>query len=61
MRIIYLFFVIMLIHSCGHPDIDSVPKFEDVKLSKEEAIDLCNISNTDKIEIDKCLNEIDYN
>ena len=60
MRIILLFFINILIISCGYPDIDSVPKFEDIKLSEEEALDLCKISNADKIEIDKCLNELEY-
>jgi len=60
MRIIYLSLIIILNISCGYPNIDSVPNFEDTKLSEEEAIDLCNLSNTDKIKIDKCLKGIDY-
>ena len=60
MRIAYLFLISFLIISCGYPDIDSVPNFENIKLSKEEAIDFCNLSNTDSIQLNKCLKEIDY-
>ena len=59
MRIVYFLFITLMIMSCGYPDIDSVPDFKDMKLSKEEAIDLCNISNIDNVELDKCLKEID--
>ena len=59
MRIVYFLFITSMIMSCGYPDIDSVPDFKDMKLSKEEAIDLCNISNIDNVELDKCLKEID--
>ena len=45
--------------SCGYPDIDSIPDFNSINLTKEEAIDLCNISNSDNDELSKCLNQID--
>ena len=45
-----------LIISCGYPDIDNVPDFNDAKLSDEELLDYCSISNTDKKDIDKCIN-----
>ena len=61
MRIILSIFIIILIISCGYPDIYSVPNFDDIKLSDEEALDLCKISNADKKEIDKCINELEYN
>ena len=60
MRIVYLFLINILIISCGYPDIDSVPKFEGIKLTKEEAMDFCKLSHTNSIELNKCLNEIDY-
>jgi len=47
----------LLIFSCGYPDIDNVPDFKDAKLTDEELLDYCSISNTDKKDIDKCIND----
>ena len=57
MRLEYLLFIFLIV-SCGYPDIDSVPNFENTKLTKEESIDLCKLSNTDSTELDICLKEI---
>jgi hypothetical protein len=55
------FFIVFLlplfIVSCGYPDIDNVPDFKDAKLTDEELLDYCSISNTDKKDIDKCIND----
>ena len=51
MRII-IFCILLLLASCGYPDIDSVPTFEELKLSDEELFDLCQLSSSDKSEID---------
>ncbi len=56
MRII-IFFILLLLFACGYPDIDSVPSFNDLKLSDEELIDLCQLSSSDKSEIDNCIKE----
>ena len=56
MRIIF-FFIIFLLASCGYPDIDSVPSFKELKLSDEELFDLCQLSSTDKSEINNCIKE----
>ena len=56
MRII-IFFILLLLFACGYPDIDSVPSFNDLKLSDEELIDLCQLSSSDKSEIDNCMKE----
>jgi hypothetical protein len=56
MRIIF-FFILLLLVSCGYPDIDSVPSFKDLKLSDEELFDLCQLNSTDKSEIDDCIKE----
>ena len=56
MRII-IFFILLLLFACGYPDIDSVPSFNDFKLSDEELIDLCQLSSSDKSEIDNCIKE----
>ena len=50
----FLFFV-----SCGYPDIDTVPDFENLIITKEESIDLCNLSSNDKKELEKCLNNLE--
>ena len=60
MKIIYLF-IFFIITSCGYPDIDSVPDFEDMNISKKESIDLCKLSNSDNEEISKCIAEIEKN
>ena len=52
-----VFLLSLFIISCGYPDIDSVPDFKDKKLSDEELLDYCSISNTDKKDIDKCIND----
>ena len=52
-----IFFVFFSIISCGYPDIDNVPNFKDTKLTDEELFEYCTISNTDKKDIDKCIND----
>ena len=52
-----LFFFISL--SCAYPDIDSVPSFESLVITKEESIDLCKLANTDKKSLSNCLDKIE--
>jgi len=56
MRIL-VFFILLLLISCGYPDIDSVPSFKELKLSDEELFDLCQLSSSDKSQIDNCIKE----
>ena len=42
---------LLLLLSCGYPDIDTVPDFKDVNISEKEAIDLCKINNSDNEQI----------
>jgi hypothetical protein len=56
MRIV-IFFVLLFLVSCGYPDIDSVPSFNDLKLTDEELFDLCQLNSTDKSEVDNCIKE----
>ena len=49
--LIFLFFLL----SCSYPDIDTVPDFKDVNITKKEAIDLCKINNSDNEQITECL------
>ena len=54
------FFTILIfitLISCSYPDIDSVPDFNDLNLSKEELFDLCELSSDDKKDIDVCIEE----
>ena len=41
------FFVILLflLSSCAYPDIDTVPDFKEVIITKEDSIELCKIKN----------------
>jgi len=57
MKIFYSFFFLIFI-SCGYPDIDTVPGFKSLKITEQNSIDLCNISNSDNNSIDfnKCIN-----
>ena len=57
MKKIFIFFLLFFIVSCGYPDIDNVPNFKDTKLNDEELEEYCNISNKDKKDIDKCIND----
>ena len=50
-----IFFIFMLLLSCSYPDIHSVPNFKDLKLSEEELFDLCELSSSDKNEIETCI------
>ena len=52
-----IFLLFFPIFSCGYPDIDNVPDFKDIKLNDEELLDYCSISNNDKKDIDKCIND----
>ena len=56
MKSLLIFFILII--SCGYPDIDSVPNFEDLKITEEESIDLCNLMNIDKNDIDNCVKNI---
>ena len=56
MKILIYFFLICL-YSCAYPEIDSVPNFKELKLTNQELFDLCQLSSTDKSEIDKCIKD----
>ena len=52
-----VFILFLFIVSCGYPDIDNVPDFKDAKLTDEELLDYCSITNTEKKDIDICIND----
>ena len=51
---IYFILLFLFILSCGYPDIDSVPSFEDIELTQDEIIDLCESETSDKIKNKYC-------
>ena len=52
---IYLVFLIF-IACCAYPDIDSVPNFKNLNITKKEAVDRCNfLYENKKDELVKCL------
>ena len=54
----YNFIIIfhLFLVSCGYPDIDSVPNFQEINLTVDEINDYCSNIYSDKKEIDKCIN-----
>ena len=60
MKFFFLLFCLILI-SCAYTDIDSVPDFEDLVITKEESIDLCKLTYTDKKNLSNCLDKIEDN
>ena len=61
MKNLYLIVLFFFTISCGYPDIDNVPNFKNIKLSDEEISDYCTSINTDKKNIDKCINDYKMN
>ncbi len=57
MKYYFVSFILFFLTSCGYPDIDNVPDFNDVYLSDEEINDYCSSINTNKINIDNCVND----
>ena len=54
---LFIILIIVTLHTCSYPDIDSVPNFKGLKLSKEELFDLCQLSSNDKKDIDTCIED----
>tara|TARA_B100000131_G_C17973851_1_gene555618 strand:+ start:476 stop:658 length:183 start_codon:yes stop_codon:yes gene_type:complete len=54
MKSVIILMIVTLL-SCSYPDIESVPNFKDLQLTKEELYDLCQLSSNDKKEIDNCI------
>ena len=60
MKNLYILFFFILL-SCTYPDIDSVPDIENLVITKEESIDLCQLTNTDNKSLSNCLDKIENN
>ena len=54
---LFITLIFLGLFCCSYPDIDSVPGFKDLELTEEELFDLCQLSSTDKSEIDNCIKE----
>ena len=54
---LFIILIFIPLFSCSYPDIDSVPNFKDLKLTKQELFDLCQLSSDDKKDIDTCIEE----
>ena len=54
------FFIILLffLSSCSYPDIDSVPHFNNMNMTLQDAIELCKISNSDNGQIATCFAQL---
>ena len=56
----FRFFIILLLclSSCSYPDIDTVPNFNNMKMTMQDAIELCKISNSDNGQIATCFDQL---
>ena len=60
MRLI-IFYILLILSSCGYPDIDTVPSFKTLDLTEDELFDLCELSSNDKKESENCIKENNIN
>ena len=56
-----IFYILLILLSCGYPDIDTVPSFKSLDLSEDELFDLCELSSNDKKESENCIKEKNKN
>ena len=52
-----IIFILLILSSCGYPDIDTVPNFKTLDLTEDELFDLCELSSNDKTESENCIKE----
>tara|TARA_B100002051_G_C16633395_1_gene584534 strand:- start:269 stop:460 length:192 start_codon:yes stop_codon:yes gene_type:complete len=53
----YIIIIIFLFQSCGYPDVDDVPIFNNISFNDEEIVDYCNNIHSLKTNIEKCIND----
>ena len=56
-----IIFILLILSSCGYPDIDTVPNFKTLDLTEDELFDLCELSSNDKKESENCIKENNLN
>ena len=53
----FLLLLIFILSSCGDPDIDNVPDFNEALLTDEEIMDYCKSNESSKKNLNKCIND----
>ena len=56
-KCIYILILNQIIFSCGYPDVDNVPEFNNIYLTDDEILDYCSNIHLKKNDIDKCIND----
>ena len=56
-NLIYLIIFIILA-SCSYPDIDSVPKFDNMQVSIQDSIDICKLGKSENESFADCFDEL---
>ena len=56
-----IIYILLILSSCGYPDIDTVPNFKSLDLTKDELFDLCELSSNDKKESENCIKDKNIN
>ena len=56
-NLIYLI-IFILIASCSYPDIDTVPKFNNMQISLQDSIDICKLGKAPDEDFSECFKEL---
>ena len=56
-NLIYLI-IFILIASCSYPDIDTVPKFDNMQISLRDFIDVCKLGKAPDEDFSDCFKEL---
>ena len=57
MNIIFIL-LFLILFSCNYPDIDTVPEFNSMDLTKEENLDKCKMLNSNNFIKEECYSEL---
>ena len=52
------FIIFILIASCSYPDIDTVPKFNNMQISLQDSIDICKLGKAPDEDFSECFKEL---
>ena len=50
--------IFILIASCSYPDIDTVPKFNNMQISLQDSIDICKLGKAPDEDFSECFKEL---
>ncbi len=56
-NLIYLT-IFILLASCGYPDIDTIPKFNNMQISIQDSIDICKLGKSEYEDFSDCFDEL---